>query len=117
MSLLSRNKQRETRRVRRVRSKFASRGEKLRISVFRSLSNLYVQIIDDKAGNTVASCSSREVKNAGKGVEVAKLVGLELAKRAKAQGLGEMYFDRGPYLYHGRVKALADGLREGGLKF
>jgi large subunit ribosomal protein L18 len=88
-----------------------------RVSVFRSLNNIYAQIIDDVAHSTVVSCSSLELKNsAGDKSAVAKTVGLELAKRALEKGCAAVMFDRGRYLYHGRVKALAEGLREGGLK-
>ena len=88
-----------------------------RVSVFRSLNNIYAQIIDDAQNRTVVSYSSVELKSsAGDKTAIAKTVGLELAKKAKEQGLEAVVFDRGRYLYHGRVKALAEGLREGGLK-
>lgn len=88
-----------------------------RVSVFRSLNNIYAQIIDDVQSKTVASYSSLELKNsAGNKSSIAKTVGLELAKKAKELGVEAVVFDRGRYLYHGRVKALAEGLREGGLK-
>lgn len=88
-----------------------------RVSVFRSLNNIYAQIIDDVSSKTVASYSSLELKNiVDNKSSIAKTVGLELAKKAKELGLEAVVFDRGRYLYHGRVKALAEGLREGGLK-
>lgn len=88
-----------------------------RVSVFRSLNNIYAQIIDDAHDKTMVSCSSLELKNiTGDKSAVAKTVGLELAKKAKEHGVEAVVFDRGRYLYHGRVKALAEGLREGGLK-
>lgn len=88
-----------------------------RVSVFRSLNNIYAQIIDDTHSKTVVSCSSLELKeNNGDKSSVAKTVGLALAKKAKEHGLEAVVFDRGRYLYHGRVKALVEGLREGGLK-
>ena len=118
MSLLDVKKMRKVRRTRRVRAGHASRGSKLRITVFRSLSHIYAQVIDDAAGVTLASCSSLDLKNAkGKAAEVAHKVGLELAKKVSSTGRNDLFFDRGSYLYHGRVKALAEGLREGGLKF
>lgn len=88
-----------------------------RVSVFRSLNNIYAQIIDDVSSKTVASYSSLELKNiVDNKSSIAKIVGLQLAKKAKELGLEAVVFDRGRYLYHGRVKALAEGLREGGLK-
>lgn len=88
-----------------------------RVSVFRSLKQIYAQIIDDAARTTLVSCSSLEFKKmTGDKKTVAHKVGLELAKRAQAQGLATVVFDRGSFLFHGRVKALADGLKEGGLK-
>jgi large subunit ribosomal protein L18 len=105
------------RRIHRVRSN-QSRGERLRISVNRSLNHIYAQIIDDNKHETVASYSSQQLdKLVGKKTEVAKKVGLELGKIALTKNIGPVFFDRGSYLYHGRVKALADGLREAGLKF
>lgn len=85
--------------------------------MFRSLNQIYAQIIDDAAHATLVSCSSLEFKKVtGDKKTVAHKVGLELAKRAQAKGLSAVVFDRGSFLFHGRVKALADGLREGGLK-
>ena len=90
------------------------------MSVHRSSKNIYVQLIDDSLGNTLVSASSR-MKVLGKDLkntmETAKLVGKEIAQRATKSGISEVYFDRGGFLYHGRVKALADAAREGGLKF
>ena len=93
---------------------------RIRMSVHRSSKNIYVQLIDDSIGTTLVSASSRmsvlgkDMKNTK---ETAKLVGKEIAQRAKKSGISEVYFDRGGFLYHGRVKALADAAREGGLKF
>jgi len=103
------------RRALRVRSKF---GDLLpRVSVFRSLNHIYAQIIDDRAQKTLTSCSSLELEKAsGDKKAVAFAVGKELAQRAVAQGIEKVAFDRGRFLYHGRVKSLADGLRDGGLK-
>ena len=105
----------------RVRNKLrrTSRG-RLRLSVHRSNKNISAQIIDDAQGTTLASASSLESKIGVVGknnVEAAAKVGEELAKRAKKAGIEECYFDRGGFLFHGKVKALADAAREGGLKF
>ena len=117
MSVEKKIKQRTKRRMLRTRKKLVSVQGLPRISVFRSLKHIYAQIIDDAVHSTLASCSSRELKSAaGDKKAVARLVGLELADRAKKAGIEEVIFDRGPYLYHGRVKALAEGLREGGIK-
>ncbi len=106
----------------RVRVKISGTAERPRLCVYRSLNNIYAQIIDDVAGNTLIACSSKEKAVAalleGKTkVEQAKIVGEELAKKATAKGIEEVVFDRGGYLYIGRVQALADGARAGGLKF
>ncbi len=110
------------RRHRRVRAKVSGTLGRPRLNVFRSLSNIYAQLIDDQQGVTLASASS--VDNAlktqmggKKKSEQAKLVGQAIAERAKAKGISQVVFDRGGYKYHGRVKALADGAREGGLEF
>lgn len=118
MSLQKKITRRTKRRVFRVRNRFVSRGEKLRVTVFRSLNHIYAQIIDDKAGVTLVSASSAAIKGLkGDKKEVAKQVGMTLGKLAVEKNIGDVFFDRGRYLYHGRVRALADGLREGGLKF
>jgi len=91
-----------------------------RLSVFRSSKHIYAQVIDDAKGVTVAAASSMEKDVRGKtgaNVEAAKAVGKRVAERATAKGVKEVQFDRGAYLYHGRIKALADAAREGGLKF
>ena len=91
-----------------------------RLSVFRSSKHIYAQVIDDAKGFTVAAASSMEKDVRGKtgaNVEAAKAVGKRVAERATAKGVKEVQFDRGAYLYHGRIKALADAAREGGLKF
>lgn len=119
MSVIRSLKERLQRRIHRVRNKQVSRGAKLRISVFRSVKHIYAQIIDDAQQTTLVSFSSLHLgdKKAGDKTTVAKCVGLELGKLAMEKNLGDVFFDRGCYLYHGRVKALADGLREAGLKF
>lgn len=93
-----------------------------RLSVFRSSQHIYAQVIDDKQGHTLAAASSldkdlRKDNKTGADVSAAAAVGALVAERAKAAGITDVVFDRGPYLYHGRVKALADGAREGGLNF
>ena len=103
----------------RVRGKISGTAARPRLNVYRSLSNIYVQLIDDVAGVTLASASTTEKDFAqyGGNVEAAKAVGKTLAERATAKGITECVFDRGGYVYHGRVAAVADGAREGGLKF
>jgi large subunit ribosomal protein L18 len=103
------------RRAQRVRGRLKL-GESPRVSVFRSLNHIYAQIIDDNQQKTVVSCSSLELKVKGDKSEVAHAVGRELASRALEKGITTAVYDRGPFLYHGRVKALAEGLREGGLQ-
>ena len=101
-----------------IRSKISGTSSRPRLSVFRSNSDIYVQLIDDATGVTVASASSKELKDAkGPKVEISKAVGQSIAQKAIQKGLSEVTFDRNGYLYHGRVKALAEGAREGGLKF
>ena len=106
-------------RHKRVRSKISGTAERPRLSVFRSESNIYAQIIDDVAGNTLVAASSVEKGFEGNGgnIEAAKKVGAMVAERALQKGIEEVVFDRGGYVYHGRVAALAEGAREGGLKF
>ncbi len=108
-----------TRRRLRIRRKIRGTAQCPRISVFRSNQHIYAQIIDDDRGCTLVQCSSRDCPIAGsrKTVAAARDVGKELAARARAAGIETVAFDRGGYLYHGRVKALADGAREGGLRF
>ena len=106
----------------RVRNKVSGTATCPRLCVYRSLNNIYAQIIDDVAGSTLIACSSKEKAVAalleGKNkVEQAKIVGVELAKKATAKGIENVVFDRGGYLYIGRVQGLAEGAREGGLKF
>jgi large subunit ribosomal protein L18 len=111
---------RRTAKVRR-NIRLAASG-RARLSVFRSSKHIYAQVIDDIKGETLASASSlektlREGLKTGANIDAAKAVGKVLAERAAAKGVKEVVFDRGGYLYHGRVKALADAAREGGLKF
>ena len=110
-------------RRQRVRSAIATKSRgRLRLSVFRSSKHIYAQVIDDGAGRTVAAASSveKDLKGrikTGADVAAAREVGLLIAERAKAAGIAEVVFDRGAYQFHGRVKALADAAREGGLSF
>jgi len=101
----------------RIRKKVNGTNTKPRLSVFRSNKEIYCQLIDDVNGVTLASASSKGMKIAGTKIAVAAEVGKKLASKAVSAGISEVVFDRGGYLYHGRVKSLADGAREGGLKF
>ena len=105
-------------RHKRVRAKISGTSERPRLCVYRSLQNIYVQIIDDTCGKTLVSASSVE-KDFGSGgtKDEAKKVGELAAKRALEKGISDVVFDRGGYLYHGRIEALAEGAREAGLKF
>jgi large subunit ribosomal protein L18 len=104
-------------RHRRVRVHVAGTPERPRLAVFRSLNHLYAQLIDDEASRTVASASTVELKAKGNDVEAAVKVGQAIAAKAKAAGVNHVVFDRGGFLYHGRIKALADAAREAGLEF
>lgn len=103
-----------------IRKKVSGTTQKPRLAVFRSNTDIYVQVIDDTAGKTLAAASSKDKDIAaqkGTKTEKSKLVGAAIARKAKELGLEAVVFDRGGNLYHGRVKAVADGAREGGLKF
>jgi|SRR5215813_3896430 len=114
---------RTIRRTAKVRRGIRRAGDgRARLSVFRSSKHIYAQVIDDAKGKTLAQASSLEKDmrtslKTGANIEAAKAVGKLVAERAKAKGVAEVVFDRGGYLYHGRVKALADAARESGLKF
>ena len=110
----------------RIRKKLQGTSERPRLNVYRSLNHIYVQVIDDLSGKTLVSASTAEGKKAegkkdkrtsGGNVASAKAVGKSIAERAKAKGVTKVVFDRGGYIYHGRVKALADAARESGLQF
>jgi large subunit ribosomal protein L18 len=103
----------------RIRSRVAGTPVRPRLAIFRSVNHIYAQVIDDAQGHTLASAASTEKELKGKGgnIEGAKLIGKTVAERAKAKGINKIVFDRGGYLYHGRVKALADAAREAGLEF
>ena len=106
------------RRRRRVRTALKSRaGGKPRLSVHRTGRHIYAQVIDDAAGKTVAAASTLGVKTSGANVDAAAQVGKDVAAAARKAGITAVVFDRGGYLFHGRVKALADAAREGGLEF
>ncbi len=106
-------------RHRRVRGKISGTAARPRLSVFRSAKHIYAQIIDDVNGVTLAAASSmdKEFEGLGSNKEAAKKVGEAVAKKALEKGVEEVVFDRSGYIYHGRIQALADGAREGGLKF
>ena len=106
-------------RHKRVRGKISGTPERTRLNVFRSEANIYAQVIDDVNGVTLVSASSLDKSFEGKGgnIEAARKVGQMVAERAKAKGIDTVVFDRGGYVYHGRVQALAEGAREGGLNF
>jgi large subunit ribosomal protein L18 len=106
-----------TRRHRRVRVRLAGTGDRPRLSVYRSLHHVYAQLIDDATGRTLAAASTAQLKSGKKDSEAAAAVGRAIAERAKAAGVTSAVFDRGGFLYHGRVKALADAAREAGLEF
>jgi large subunit ribosomal protein L18 len=106
-----------TKRHRRVRKKVVGTPARPRLAVFRSNRHIYAQVIDDVAGRTLASSSSLATKGGDDPSANAKEVGLALAAKAKDAGVTAVAFDRGGFMYHGRVKALADGAREGGLEF
>ncbi|PYX52389.1 MAG: 50S ribosomal protein L18 [Acidobacteria bacterium] len=105
----------------RIRKKMQGTAERPRLNVYRSLNHIYVQVIDDLHGQTLVSASTAEGKKedrrTGGNVASAKAVGKVIAERAKAKGVTKVVFDRGGYIYHGRVKALADAAREAGLQF
>lgn len=105
--------------VRRIRRrKIIGTTERPRLSVFRSNSHIYAQIIDDFSGKTLVACSTLNLDlEKSCNVKAAETIGLEIAKKAKAKGLSKVVFDRGGFLYHGRIKSLADAARKGGLEF
>ncbi len=106
-------------RHRRVRKNISGTAERPRLNVFRSSKHIYAQVIDDVKGVTIASASTmdKEFEGYGGNTDAAKAVGLKVAEKAKAAGVSAVVFDRGGYVYHGRVAALAEGAREGGLEF
>jgi large subunit ribosomal protein L18 len=122
MTKLSDRTARRTASVRRKIKLAGIKSGRVRLSVFRSSKHIHAQLIDDNKGETIAAASSlekamREKSKTGANIEAAKQVGKLLAERATAKGVKDVVFDRGGYIYHGRVKALADAAREGGLNF
>jgi len=111
--------ERRLRIKRRVRKIVTGTTEQPRLAVFRSNKEIYAQIINDATGTTLVSCSSKQkdIKAVGTKIEIASIVGKAIAEKATKAGIDKIAFDRGGYLYHGRVKALAEAAREGGLKF
>jgi large subunit ribosomal protein L18 len=111
-------RQRRERRHRSIRRRLQGTADRPRFNVFRSSANIHVQIIDDQRGHTLVAASSLEtIATGGKKTEQARAVGRLAADRALANGINSVVFDRGGFLYHGRVKAVADGARDGGLQF
>ena len=100
----------------RIRGRISGTAQRPRMTVFRSNKQIYVQLIDDLAGKTLVATSSKGIENGNK-TEIAAIVGQNIAKKALEAGITEVVFDRNGYLFHGRVKSLADAAREGGLKF
>ena len=105
------------RRHRRVRKKVSGTSERPRLAVYRSNKHIYAQVIDDVAGRTLAASSTTTAKVDGAPTDQAKSVGLDIATKAKSAGVTQVTFDRGGFRYHGRIQAVADGAREGGLEF
>lgn len=117
MSLQRKKNQARARRAKRVRAKLRTVGAHVRICVSRSLKHFYAQVVDDRMGKTVVSCSTLELEGlSGDKKAWAKAVGTELAKRMQKAGIESGALDRGRFLYHGRVKAFTEGVREGGIK-
>lgn len=118
MGLREKIKSQRERRKRSIRIKIDGTAERPRLTVYKSLKYISAQIVDDSKGITLASASSQEKDiKSGKNVDIAKEIGKTLASRAKDKNINEVVFDRNGYIYHGKVKSLADGAREAGLKF
>lgn len=111
------NNKRQIRRHGRVRAKISGTAARPRLSVFRSNKGMYLQLIDDMTGQTLVSARTSELKDKGKNIDHSNALGKLLAEKALAKKITTVVFDRGYYKYHGRVKAVAEGAREGGLKF
>jgi len=112
------NKEQKRKRIHlRIRKKLKGTAEKPRLAVYRSNKEIYAQLIDDVKGHTIASASTTEAGASGAKIEQAKMVGKLIADKAASANISSVVFDRGGYLYHGRVKAIADSAREAGLKF
>lgn len=117
MNVVKRKHELMKRRAHRTRARITGTTERPRLSVFRSAKHVSVQLIDDSVGKTIVASSDAAIDAKVKPMELAKLVGADLAKKAIAAGIKKAVFDRGSYKYHGRVKAVAEGAREGGLEF
>jgi large subunit ribosomal protein L18 len=121
--MIKKNKNIRLRSKIKIRKKVSGLKERPRLTIYRSLNNMYAQLIDDSEGNTLVSASSMskelkdELKNSKGKIGKSKMVGVLIAKKALEKNISEVVFDRNGYRYHGRVKAIADGAREGGLKF
>ncbi|HAB54478.1 MAG: 50S ribosomal protein L18 [Ignavibacteria bacterium RIFOXYB2_FULL_35_12] len=121
--MIKKNKNIRLRSKIKIRSKISGIKEKPRLTIYRSLNNIFAQLIDDSEGNTLVSASSlskelaEEIKNTKGKISKSKMVGKLVAKKALEKNISQVVFDRNGYRYHGRVKAIADGAREGGLKF
>jgi large subunit ribosomal protein L18 len=109
--------QRRVRRKRGLRKRIIGTPQRPRLTVYRSLQHMYAQIVDDMSGRTLASASTAQAKTAGGNVKMAETVGTAIAERAKAAGITQVTFDRNGFKYHGRVKAVAEAARKGGLEF
>lgn len=117
MAVTNKKLQRRQRIKKSIRRKLSGTSERPRLSVYKSNKAIYAQIINDELGNTMAHATSLEINTANATIDIAKEVGKKLAEKAIANGISQVVFDRGGYIYHGKVKALAEGAREGGLKF
>ena len=117
MKRLKEKSRKSRRRAHRVRAKAQGTAKRPRLSVFRSSRHIKAQLIDDAAGKTLVSASDHDIKDKLTGAKLAEAVGKELAQRASKKKISSVVFDRGPYAYHGRVKAVAEGARNNGLKF
>lgn len=117
MAVTNKKLQRRLKIRKSIRRKLSGTTERPRLSVYKSNKAIYAQIINDELGNTLAYATSLEMESNNANLDVAKEVGKKLAEKAIAHGISQVVFDRGGYIYHGKVKALAEGAREGGLKF
>lgn len=117
MDKIKKKNQIKARRHGRVRAKISGTASRPRLSVFRSNTGLFLQLIDDTVGKTLASASSRDIKSKGSKLEISQELGKLIAEKAKAKKIASIVFDRGSYKYHGHVKAVAEGARAGGLQF
>ena len=115
--MASKKEERRLKIRRRIRKSVSGSMDRPRLSIFRSNKEIYAQIIDDVKGTTIVQASSKDLSSTGNKLDLSKEVGKVLAEKAKAGGVEGVVFDRSGYLYHGRVKSLAEGAREGGLKF